>query len=212
MKTMEQILEFNRRWADEMWAKDPTFFSRHATGQKPAVLLIGCSDSRVPITNITGVSPGEMFVHRNIANQVHAADLSAQSVLAYAIDALGVEHILVAGHTMCGGVSAATKEPHHGMVDHWLGGVRMLWLRYRDELAELPDDDARLDRLVRLNVMLQLYHLAMNPTVLDAWQQGRKLTVNGMVYNIGSGLLERVVTGIDSPESAREQLRGFDPA
>jgi len=212
MKTMAEMLDYNRRWADEMRAKDPAYFSRHADGQTPAVLLIGCSDSRVPITNITGVNPGEMFVHRNIANQVHGADLSAQSVIAYAVDALGVEQILVTGHTACGGVLAATKEPHHGLVDHWLGGVRMLWLRYRDELAELPTEDARLDRLVRLNVMLQVYHLALNPTVLDAWEQGRRLSVNGMVYDIESGLLERVVTGVDSRAAAREQLGGFDPA
>jgi carbonic anhydrase len=212
MKTIEQMLEYNRRWAADMQVKDSAFFSRHADGQTPSTLLIGCSDSRVPITNITGVDPGEMFVHRNIANQVHGADLSAQSVIAYAVDALGVQQILVTGHTACGGVQAATAEPHHGLVDHWLGSLRMLWLRYRDELQALPSDEARLDRLVRYNVLLQIYKLALNPTVRDAWRDQRPLMLNGLVYDIETGLLESLVTGIDSAEAAREKLGGFDPA
>jgi carbonic anhydrase len=212
MTTMDQMLAYNQRWAAEMKAKDSTFFLRHVEGQKPGVLLIGCSDSRVPIENITGVNPGEMFVHRNIANQVHGADLCVQSVIAYAVDVLAVRQILVTGHTACGGVAAATAEPRHGMVDHWLGGVRMLWLRHREELATLPSREAGLDRLARLNVLLQLYTLALNPTVQDAWRDGRPLALNGMVYDIETGLLEQVVTDIDGSESAREKLRDFDPA
>jgi carbonic anhydrase len=212
MKTLAQMLEYNLRWAAEMKAKDASFFSRHSDGQQPAVLLIGCADSRVPIENITGVSPGEMFVHRNIANQVHGADLSAQSVIAYAVDALGVQQILVTGHTACGGVRAAIAEPHHGLIDHWLGSLRMLWLRYRDELMALSSEDARIDRLVRYNVLLQIYKLALNPTVRDAWREGRPLRLNGLVYDIETGLLESVVVGIDSPEGARAKLGGFDPA
>lgn len=212
MTTMAQMLDYNRRWAADMRAKDPAFFRRHVDGQRPGVLLIGCADSRVPIENITGVNPGEMFVHRNIANQVHAADLCVQSVLAYAVDVLAVRHILVTGHTACGGVAAATAEPRHGMVDHWLGGLRMLWLRHRDELATLPSTEAGLDRLARLNVLLQLYKLALNPTVRDAWREGRPLALNGMIYDIETGLLEQVVTDIDGPDSAREKLGGFDPA
>lgn len=212
MTTMERMLDYNRRWAAEMKAKDTRFFLRQAEGQKPGALLIGCSDSRVPIENITGVDPGEMFVHRNIANQIHGADLCVQSVIAYAVDVLEVPQILVTGHTACGGIAAAAAEPRHGMVDHWLGGVRMLWLRHRDELARLPTKEAGLDRLARLNVLLQVYTLALNPTVRDAWREGRPLTLNGMIYDIESGLLEQVVTDIDSSERAREKLRGFDPA
>jgi carbonic anhydrase len=212
MKTLTEMLDYNRHWAAEMKARERDFFSRHRDGQQPTALLIGCSDSRVPIENITGVSPGELFVHRNIANQVHAAEMSAQSVIAYAVDHLGVQQIIVTGHTACGGVQAATAEPHHGLVDHWLGGVRMLWLRYRDELAELPTPEARMDRLVRLNVLLQLYKLVLNPTVLDAWREGRPLVLHGLVYDIETGLLEDVATGIDGRERARELLRNFDPA
>lgn len=212
MTTMDQMLAYNRRWAAEMKAKDTKFFLRHAEGQTPGALLIGCSDSRVPIENITGVDPGELFVHRNIANQVHGADLCVQSVIAYAVDVLAVPQILVTGHTACGGVAAATAEPRHGMVDHWLGSVRMLWLRHRDELAALPSKEAGLDRLARLNVLLQLYTLALNPTVRDAWREGRPLQLNGMIYDIETGLLEQVVTGIDSSDRAREKLRDFDPA
>lgn len=212
MKSLAQMLEYNRQWATEMKAKDRSFFSRHSDGQTPAALLIGCADSRVPIENITGVNPGEMFVHRNIANQVHGADLSAQAVIAYAVDELGVQQILVTGHTACGGVRAATAEPHHGLVDHWLGSLRMLWLRYRDELSVLPSDEARIDRLVRYNVLLQIYKLALNPTVRDAWREGRRLVLNGLVYDIETGLLECLVLDIDSIEGAREKLGGFDPA
>jgi carbonic anhydrase len=212
MTTLAQMLDYNRQWAADMKARDRRFFSRHSDGQKPALLLIGCADSRVPIENITGVSPGEMFVHRNIANQVHGADLSAQSVIAYAVDALGVQQILVTGHTACGGVKAAMAEPRHGLVDHWLGSLRMLFLRYRDELQALPSDEARIDRLVRYNVLLQMYKLALNPTVRDAWREGRPLVLTGLVYDIETGLLDSLVTGIDGSEAARERLGGFDPA
>jgi carbonic anhydrase len=212
MKPLHDMLAFNRRWAAERTAEDPHYFERHADGQTPDTLLIGCSDSRVPITNITGVDPGQMFVHRNIANQVHASDLNVQSVIAYAVDALQVGHILVTGHTACGGVKAATLPPRHGIVDHWLGPVRFLWKRHRDELSALPTDEARLGRLVRLNVLLQVYTLAFNPTVHDAWREGRPLALHGLVYDIGTGLLEEVVTGIEDVASARERLAGFDPA
>ena len=212
MKTMDEMLVYNQRWAAEMKAKDPSFFLRHREGQQPGVLFIGCSDSRVPIENITGVNPGEMFVHRNIANQVHPAELCAQAVIAYAVDALRVRQVMITGHTACGGVKAATLEPHHGLVDHWLGHVRMLWIRHREELCSLPTPEQRIDGLARLNVLLQVYKLVLNPTVLDAWREGQPLEISGLVYDIETGLLERVVSGIVSPESAIEKLRGFDPA
>ncbi|MGZ5372624.1 MAG: carbonic anhydrase [Burkholderiaceae bacterium] len=209
MNAIEEMLDFNRRWAADKKAQDPEFFTRHAAGQKPSVLLVGCSDSRVPITNITGADPGEMFVYRNIANQMHGADLGAQSVLAYAVDALDVQHILVTGHTNCGGVAAAMGEPNHGLVDHWLANVRLLYLRYRTPMGALPDDRARLAQLVRLNVVLQIYQLTLNPTVRDAWKQGRRLMLHGMVYDIMTGLLDSVVTGVDGLSSAREKLAEF---
>jgi carbonic anhydrase len=212
MKTIDDMLDYNRRWSVEMKTRDPRFFSRHADGQRPAVLSIGCSDSRVPIDTITGVAPGDMFVYRNIANQLHGADLGAQAVLAFAVDTLGVQHILVMGHTGCGGVNAAIGDPNHGLVDHWLASVRLLALRYRDELDQLPSADARLDRLVTLNVVLQIYQLSLNPTVRDAWQEGRPLSLHGMVYDIESGLLQPVMRGVDSIEAARAQLAVFRPA
>lgn len=211
MKTVGEMLAFNRQWAEEMKARDPQFFARHADGQKPAVLLIGCADSRVPITNITGVSPGEMFVYRNIANQMHGADLGAQAVLAYAVDFLGVKQILVAGHTGCGGVAAATAEPHHGLVDHWLSNVRLLALRYQTELEALDTSDARLDRLVRLNVVLQIYQLTLNPTVRDAWAAGRSLALHGLVYDISTGLLQPVIENVNGLDAARDKLAVFRP-
>jgi carbonic anhydrase len=209
MNTIEAMLDFNRRWAADRKAQDPEYFSRHTAGQRPSVLLIGCSDSRVPITNITGADPGEMFVYRNIANQLHGADLGAQSVLAYAVDALGVQHVLVTGHTNCGGVAAAMAEPSHGLVDHWLANVRLLYLRYRTQMEALPDDAARLARLVQLNVVLQIYQLSLNPTVRDAWKRGRPLALHGMVYDISTGLLDGVVMGVDGLISARQKLADF---
>jgi len=212
MKSFERLLLENRAWAEEKIVREPEFFERMANAQNPDFLWIGCSDSRVPAEIIVNAQPGEMFVHRNIANQIHGADLCVQSVIAYAVDVLEVPQIIVTGHTACGGVAAATAEPRHGMVDHWLGGVRMLWLRHRDELAGLPSKEAGLDRLSRLNVLLQIYTLALNPTVRDAWREGRPLSLIGMIYDIETGLLEEVVTGIDGFDSAREKLRGFDPA
>ncbi len=211
MDTIERMLAFNRRWAADKKAHDPEFFVRHAGGQRPSVLLIGCSDSRVPITNITGADPGEMFVYRNIANQMHGVDLGAQSVLAYAVDALDVQHVLVTGHTNCGGVAAAMAEPSHGIVDHWLANVRLLYLRYQKQMEALPDDRARLAHLVRLNVVLQIYQLTLNPTVRDAWKQGRRLILHGMVYDIATGLLDSVIGDVDGLPSAQEKLAEFRP-
>jgi carbonic anhydrase len=211
MKTIEQMLDFNRQWAADRKAEDPAYFARHAGGQKPSVLLIGCSDSRVPITNITGADPGDMFVYRNIANQIHGADMGSQAVLAYAVDALGVQQILVTGHTNCGGVAAAIAEPNHGLVDHWLANVRLLHLRYKAQMDALPDDRARLALLVRLNTVLQIYQLSLNPTVRDAWKESRPLALHGMVYDIQTGLLETVVHGVDGVESAQAKLAQFRP-
>jgi carbonic anhydrase len=212
MKTIDDMIDFNRRWSVDMRSRDPRFFSKHADGQRPAVLSIGCSDSRVPIDTITGVAPGEMFVYRNIANQLHGADLGAQAVLAFAVDTLGVQHILVMGHTGCGGVMAAIGDPQHGLVDHWLASVRLLALRYRDELEQIDAPEQRLDRLVTLNVELQIYQLSLNPTVRDAWRERRPLALHGMVYNIETGLLQPVIRDVDSVEAARESLAVFRPA
>lgn len=212
MKTIDDMIEYNRRWSVDMKSRDPRFFSRHADGQRPAVLSIGCSDSRVPIDTITGVTPGEMFVYRNIANQLHGADLGAQAILAFAVDTLGVRHILVMGHTGCGGVRAAIGDPRHGLVDHWLASVRLLALRYRDELNQIASAEERLDRLVTLNVLLQIYQLSLNPTVRDAWQEGRPLALHGMVYNIETGLLQPVIRNVNSVDAARQSLGVFRPA
>ncbi len=211
MKTIDEMLAFNRHWAGDMKTKDPLFFSRHADGQKPAMLLIGCSDSRIPISSSTGIAPGEMFVYRNIANQMHGADLGAQAVLAYAVDALRVQHIIVAGHSGCGGVAAAIADPKHGIVDHWLSNARLLALRYEKELDALPSREAQLDRLVQLNVVLQIYALSMNPTVRDAWANGRKLLLHGLVYELATGLLETVVRDVDGLDTARQKLAVFRP-
>jgi carbonic anhydrase len=212
MKPLLEMLAYNRRWAAEQVARDPGYFARHVAGQAPSTLQIGCSDSRVPLTEITGVDPGEMFVHRNIANQAHSADLNVQSVIAYAVDVLQVGHIMVTGHTGCGGVKAATQPPDHGMVDHWLGGIRALWRSREAELAALPSDEARLDRLVELNVVRQVSTLALNPTVQDAWRDGRPLVLHGLVYQLETGHLRAVVSGIDDLEAMRRYLDRSGPA
>lgn len=212
MSSLDELLRYNRGWATDQRQRDPAFFTRQSAGQRPAHLVIGCSDSRVPIEQITGAEPGEMFVQRNIANQAHPADLNVQAVIAYAIDALEIRDVMVVGHTGCGGVRAAMSRPHHGIVDHWLGDIRALWRRHKPELVQMPSEEAAHDRLVSLNVLLQVFKLVLNPTVRDAWDDGRPLRLHGYTYDIETGLLRPEVVGIDSFVAAKAKLAGFDPA
>ncbi len=188
--SIERLFDNNQRWRAHKTAQDPAFFTQLAQGQAPDYLWIGCSDSRVPANDILGLEPGEVFVHRNIANLVVAEDANLRAVIAYAVAALQVRHILVAGHQGCGGVRAALGgnsglEP----VDHWLQPLTELHAANRAELDAIADPDARADRLAELNVAQQVENVAAHPAVQDAWAHGRTLQIHGLIYGLADGRL-----------------------
>ena len=203
MDNYRRLFENNRIFAEEIKKSDPTFFEQRAGKQEPHFLFIGCSDSRVPIEMLTGAAPGEMFVHRNIANQVITADLNLLSVLQYAVEVLDVKHVVVLGHRNCGGVTAAASENSFGLVDHWLAGIRELARRHRDELDAIPDAEARVNRLVELNILRQVHQLSRTPIVQECWKRGNRPVLHGLVYDIKDGLMQELVGGIDSQEKVR---------
>ncbi|MBL0172314.1 MAG: carbonic anhydrase [Gemmatimonadaceae bacterium] len=187
-----------------MRAADADFFERRAISQEPHFLFIGCCDSRVPAELLTGAHPGEIFVHRNIANQADPTDMNMLSALEYAVEVLDVKHVLVCGHYECGGVRAAMEPMGHRLVDHWLQVVRDLQLRHQSELAELPDAEARFRRLVELNVLEQVFQLSRTPIVRHAWARGRRPLLHGLVYDVHDGRLRELVSGVDGEDRALE--------
>jgi carbonic anhydrase len=194
---IEQLLENNRRWVDQCTADDPAFFQRIASEHKPRYLYIGCSDARVPANVLTQTGPGELFVHRNVANLVVPTDANLLAVLHYAIDVLNVRDVIVCGHEGCGGVKAALQTGAPLMVEHWLTGVRHTARLHRPELDRLPDEAARLRRLVELNVIEQLCNLSRTPQVQAAWRRGAELRLHGLVYGLDSGRLRRLGMAMD---------------
>ncbi len=202
MDEFHRLIEHNRRWVADNTAADPEYFAKHADRQAPQFLYIGCSDSRVPAEVATGAGPGELFVHRNIANLVLPSDLNAMSVLQYAVEVLDVKHIIVTGHYGCGGVKAAMGDHSYGLVDHWLGSIRNVVRWNKPELEAVSDERARFDRVVELNVLEQIYHLSETPCIQHAWEKGRRPLLHGLVYDIHTGLLRELATGIDSEEAA----------
>ena len=182
------LFENNRAWAAALIRKDAGYFDRLAAQQAPGYLWIGCSDSRVPANEIVGLAPGELFVHRNVANLVVHTDLNCLSVLQYAIDVLGVKHVIVCGHYGCGGVTAALEGARHGLIDNWLRHVLDVADKHADQLAPLPDSQ-RLDRLCELNVAEQVTNVCGTTIVQDARARGQTLTVHGLVYDLRDGLL-----------------------
>ena len=185
---MEQLLKNNVTWAAERKAADPDYFRRLSNLQAPEYLWIGCSDSRVSANVITGLQPGEVFVHRNVANLVNPGDLNCLSVLQFAIEVLKVKHVIVCGHYGCGGVRAATDGARHGLVDYWINPIRDLAEAHRAELGRL-DDGARQNRLCELSVQTQVRRVAETPIVQDAWMRGQPLSIAGWVYDLGDGLI-----------------------
>jgi carbonic anhydrase len=182
------LLANNRRWAEQVAAREPGFFSRLAAQQAPAYLWIGCSDSRVPANEIVGLLPGELFVHRNVANVVVHTDLNCLSVLQFAVEVLRVRHVLVVGHYGCGGVRAAWESRPLGLIDNWLRHVEDVAAPYRDVLEAL-DDDTRYDRLAELNVLAQVSHVCRTTIMQDAWRQGQAISVHGWIYGLREGYL-----------------------
>jgi carbonic anhydrase len=189
MRMLPELFENNRRWAAEMAREDPEFFSRLAKQQAPQYLWIGCSDSRVPANQIVGLLPGEMFVHRNVANVVVHTDLNCLSTIQFAVDALHVRHIIVCGHYGCGGVLAALRDDRLGLVDNWLRHVQDVRVRHEDELEKLPTEAARHARLCEMNVIEQVVNVSQTNVVREAWRRGQELSVHGWVYDVRDGLL-----------------------
>jgi carbonic anhydrase len=205
-KTPDSLLRENARWSGERTAADPDYFRRLSTLQAPEFLWIGCSDSRVPANVITGLEPGEVFVHRNVANIVYPADLNCMSVLQFAVDALKVRHIIVCGHYGCGGVRAVLDGSQTGLVEHWLAPVRDLFRAHRAELDALPGDNARVDRVCELNVRAQVASLSHSPIVQGAWERGQALDVHGWIYSLDDGRLRDLGCSVSlSPLEGRGQ-------
>ena len=188
MGDIAELFARNRAWAAEMVARDPGFFSALVDRQAPRYLWIGCSDSRVPANQIVGLEPGDVFVHRNVANVVVHTDLNCLSVLQYAVEVLAVRHVIVCGHYGCGGVQAALEEQRHGLIDNWLRHVADVREKHATELASLAED-RRLERLCELNVVEQVANVNGTTIVQDAWEREQELTVHGVVYDLRDGLL-----------------------
>ena len=188
MERLTHLLENNRTWASGILANDPDFFKKLSTQQNPEYLWIGCSDSRVPANQITGLAPGEIFVHRNVANVVVETDFNVLAVMQYAVDVLKVKHIIVCGHYGCGGVQAALENFRHGMIDNWLAGIRSLARRNQAELAAL-DTVSAVDRLCELNVRSQADHVARTTILEDAWERGQQISIHSWIYRLSTGLI-----------------------
>jgi len=189
MEYLPHLFENNRAWVETMTARDPDFFRRLAALQSPKYLWIGCSDSRVPANEITGLRPGEVFVHRNVANAVVHTDLNCLSVMQFAVDVLAVDHIIVCGHYGCGGVRAALTGERLGLIDNWLRHIKDVRDKHSDLLAPSMDMDARWERLCELNVIEQVRHVTQTTIVRDAWKRGRNLIIHGWIYRLSDGKL-----------------------
>jgi carbonic anhydrase len=203
---LDHLKANNRAWAERMVAADPDFFWRLEGLQAPQYLWIGCSDSRVPANEIVGLRPGELFVHRNVANLAPPQDANYLSVLQFAVDVLKVKHILVVGHYGCGGVSAAVDGQRRGLVDHWLHPIREVSHEYRHELDALPEGRPRLDRLCELNVVRQVRNVASDVFVQEAWARGQDLCVHGWVYSLANGLVRDLDVTVSRPEQVVPEL------
>jgi carbonic anhydrase len=192
----KDLLARNAQWARERLEADPGYFDRLAHLQSPEYLWIGCADSRVPANVITGLQPGEVFVHRNVANLVYPADLNCMAVLQFAVEALRVKHVIVCGHYGCGGVRAAVDGSQNGLIDHWLDPIRDLNRTHQHDLAALPNDAARVDRLCELSVRAQVSTVAHSPIVQRAWEAGQSLAIHGWIYGLSNGLIKDLGCGV----------------
>jgi carbonic anhydrase len=200
MNDLKRLLDQNRAWAEGIKATDPDFFATLAKQQSPNFLWIGCSDSRVPATQLVGLGAGEMFVHRNVANVVVHTDFNCLSVMQYAVDVLKVSHIIICGHDNCGGVKAAMQNQQLGLIDNWLRHVQDVMHAHSKELAQISDETERLDRLCELNVVEQVLSVSRTTIVQNAWERGQELVVHGWIYGLQDGLLRDLGVSIDRAE------------
>ncbi len=187
---LKNLFENNRRWAKKITEEDPEFFSKLSKQQAPEYLWIGCSDSRVPANQIMGMLPGEVFLHRNIANIVVQSDLNCLSVLQYAVEVLKVKHIIVCGHYGCGGVKAALENKELGLIDNWLRNIKDIYQKHYQQINQSGDENKQLDLLCELNVIEQVANVSHTTVVQSAWKRGQKLSVHGLIYGIKDGILK----------------------
>jgi carbonic anhydrase len=200
---LSDLLEKNRAWAAKMLKEDPEFFQELSKQQNPKYLWIGCSDSRVPANQIIGLPPGEIFVHRNVANLVVHSDLNCLSVIQYAVFNLGVEHIIVCGHYGCGGVHAALETNNHGLIDNWLMHIKQIIRNHRNELTQIDEKD-RCSWLCETNVMEQVTNVAHTTILQSAWEAGKKVSIHGWIYGLKDGILRNLNVTVSNNEELRE--------
>ncbi|CAN5163607.1 carbonate dehydratase [soil metagenome] len=205
-KSYSRLIENNRAWVTEKLATDPEYFKNKALGQQPEFLWVGCSDSRVPANEITNSEPGEIFVHRNIANMVVHTDLNFMSVLQYAVEVLRVKHIIVCGHYGCGGINAAMGQLNHGLVNKWIRNIKEVYAKYEPELEAIDDREKRSKRLVELNVVEQVHNLAKTSIVQKAWAT-RSLQIHGWVYGLDTGRIKDLGCMLDEIEDLEPIFR-----
>jgi carbonic anhydrase len=215
MSSLQQLFRNNRAWAAEITAREPDFFKRLSEQQAPQYLWIGCADSRVPANEIVGLLPGELFVHRNVANVVVHSDLNCLTVLQFAVDVLQVKHVIVTGHYGCGGVRAALHEDKLGLADNWLRHVQDVRQKHAAQVDALPTDEQRVNRLCELNVVEQVVNVSQTTVVRDAWARGQALTVHAWIYGLEDGLIRDLGMSISGPGELQRQAeaaRGATPS
>jgi carbonic anhydrase len=198
MNTYKNLLAGNKKWVEEKLRQDPDFFDRLSKGQSPEVLWIGCSDSRVPANEITGTNPGEVFVHRNIANMVVHSDMNLLSVLDYAVNILQVKHVIVCGHYGCGGVRAAMTNEQYGLVDNWLRHIKDVYRLHSEELDAITDDQSKFNRFVELNVVEQVFDLSKTSIIQNAWRSRDLPMIHGWVYDLRTGVIQDLEVSLHS--------------
>lgn len=210
MRELKELFLKNQAWAESQRKEDPDIFLKISEKHAPKYLWIGCSDSRIPANEIIGLEPGEMFVHRNVANLFPHTDFNCLSVLQYAIDYLNIEHVILCGHYRCGGVAAAMKNAQFGLVDNWLRHIRDVYSREREELDQIEDPELKYNRLVELNVLHQVMSICQTTIVQNTWAAKRKLCIHGVVYDVTTGLLKDLnccISSLDQVEDTYHTLR-----
>ncbi len=204
LQIVDKLIANNKKWAEETNRNSPGFFDKLAKQQHPEMLWIGCADSRVPANTIAGVMPGEVFVHRNVANLVVNTDFNCLSVMQYAVEVLKVKYVIVCGHYNCGGVKAALDGKQFGLIDNWLANIRDVYKEHKEEIYKLDSYDERFDRLCELNVRQQVYNVCHTTIVQNAWARGQELTVCGVIYDVADGLLKDLDVVVNSKELLNE--------
>ena len=209
MKNIAELLENNRRWSQSVTENDPRFFADRAVQECPVYLWIGCSDSRVSANTIVGLMPGEIFVHRNVANLVHHTDINCLSVIQFAIEVLKVDHVIVCGHYGCGGIKAAFEDQKHGLIDNWLRHIQDTANLHAKGLSEIKGLDQKLDLLSELNVTQQVINVGETTIVRDAWERGQELSIHGWIYGLKDGIVRDLDISINSEPQLRALRSGF---